>query len=83
MPPIKSTVEVHGPALRELRIRSGLGTEELAEMAGVKRPYITKLELGHSRRVSPRVFQALLSALSIKDRRALLADPFGASEDAA
>lgn len=73
-----TTVEVNGFALRELRIRSGLGVVELAEQVGVKRPYIAKIELGHSQRVSPRVYQSLLSALSITDRRVLLANPHGA-----
>lgn len=78
-----TTVEVHGFALRELRIRSGLSVVELAERVGVKRPYIAKIELGHSKRVSPKVFQSLLSALSITDRRVLLANPHGVEAMAA
>jgi transcriptional regulator with XRE-family HTH domain len=72
-----TTIEVNGYAIRELRIRSGVGVAELAEQVKVKRPYVAKIELGHSRRVSPRVFQALLDALSITDRRVLLANPHG------
>lgn len=72
-----TTVEVNGFALRELRVRSGLGVQELAAQVGVQRPYIAKIELGHSRRVSPKVYNALLSALSITDRRVLLANPHG------
>lgn len=78
MPSTATTVEVNGFALRELRIRSGLGVADLAEQVGVQRPYIAKIELGHSRRVSPKVFNALLSTLTINDRRALLANPHGA-----
>lgn len=74
-----TTIEVNGFALRELRIRSGLGVAELAQQVGVQRPYIAKIELGHSRRVSPKVFNGLLAALSINDRRALLANPHGAA----
>jgi transcriptional regulator with XRE-family HTH domain len=70
-----TTVEIHGYALRELRIRSGLGVAELAAAVGVQRPYIAKIELGHSRHVSPKVFNALMSALAITDRRVLLANP--------
>lgn len=77
-----TTIEVNGYALRELRIRSGLGVAELAAQVGVQRPYIAKIELGHSRRVSPKVFNALLSALSINDRRALLANPHGVASEA-
>ena len=78
-----TTVEVHGPAIREIRVRSGLGVMDLATAAGVQRAYIAKLELGHSRRVSPQVFNALLAALSINDRRAIMANPYGAAERAA
>lgn len=72
-----TTVEVNGFALRELRVRSGVGVADLAARAGVQRPYIAKIELGHSRRVSPKVFNELLSALAITDRRVLLANPHG------
>lgn len=72
-----TTVEINGYALRDIRVRSGIGVVELAERVGVKRPYIAKIELGHSRRVSPRVYNALLSALSITDRRVLLSNPHG------
>jgi len=77
-----TTIEVNGYALRELRIRSGLGVADLAREVKVQRPYIAKIELGHSRRVSPRVFAALLTALSINDRRALLANPHGTTDEA-
>lgn len=80
MPTTPTTVEVNGYAIRELRVRSGLGVAELADQVGVKRPYIAKIELGHSRRVSPKVFKALMDALSIQDRRSLLANPHGADE---
>ena len=73
-----TTVEVNGFALREIRMRSGIAVLELAEQIGVKRPYIAKIELGHSQRVSPRVFNALLQALAITDRRVLMANPHGA-----
>lgn len=75
-----TTIEVNGYALRELRVRSGIGVADLAKQVGVQRPYIAKIELGHSRRVSPKVYTALLSALSITDRRVLLANPHGAVE---
>ncbi len=77
MPPTPTTVEVNGYALRELRIRSGLGVAELAAQVGVQRPYIAKIELGHSTRVSPKVYNAILAALTIQDRRVLMAHPHG------
>lgn len=76
----KPTVEINGFALRELRIRDGRSVQTLAAEVGVQRPYIVKIELGHSRRVSPKVFNALLAAFSINDRRVLLANPHGAAE---
>lgn len=76
-----TTIDVHGPALREIRVRSGMSVAELATAIDVQRPYITKLELGHSRRVSPRVFNAIISALAISDRRAIMAHPYGASDE--
>jgi transcriptional regulator with XRE-family HTH domain len=81
MPSTPTTVEINGYALRELRVRSGLGVHELAAQVGVQRPYIAKIELGHSRRVSPKVYNAILSALSITDRRVLLSNPHGADID--
>lgn len=68
-----TAVAINGPALRELRIRTGISVADLAREIEVGRAYITKIELGHSKRVSPGVFDALLRALRISDRRALLA----------
>ena len=72
----RTTVAINGYALRELRVRSGIGVADLAEQVGVQRPYIAKIELGHSRRVSPKVYNALLAALAIEDRRVLMANPY-------
>jgi transcriptional regulator with XRE-family HTH domain len=66
---------INGAALREIRIRTGLSVAALAVDVGVSRPYIARLELGHSLRVSPQVYDAILRALMIIDRRALLAAP--------
>lgn len=75
-----TTIEIHGPAVREIRVRSGMSVADLAIAAGVKRPYIAKIELGHSRRVSPKVFNAVVAALGITDRRAIVANPYGDSD---
>lgn len=79
MPVTATTIEINGYALRELRKRSGLGVAEFAAQVGVQRPYIAKIELGYSKRVSPKVFNAILSTLTITDRRVLLAHPHGAT----
>jgi len=74
-----TNIDIHGPAVREIRLRSGVSVQELAEAMGVTRAYVAKIELGHSRRVSPKAFNALLAALGIHDRRAIMANPYGAS----
>lgn len=71
-----TTISVNGFALRELRIRSGIGVSQLASQVGVQRAYIAKIELGHSRRVSPKVYNAILESLAITDRRTLMIDPY-------
>ncbi len=76
-----TTIDIHGPAVREIRVRSGMSVADLARAVGVQRPYIAKIELGHSRRVSPKTFNGLLAALSIQDRRAIMAHPYGAAAD--
>lgn len=73
-----ATVEVHGPAIREIRIRSGMGVAALAAAAGVTRSHIANIELGQRRRLTPKTFNALVAALAISDRRAILANPYGA-----
>ena len=76
-----TTIEINGYALRELRIRSGLEIAALAQQVGIHRASMANLELGHRQRVSPKVFNAMLSALAITDRRVLLANPHGVVAD--
>lgn len=76
----QTTVEVNGYALRHVRVLSGIGVADLAAAVGVQRPYIAKIELGHSQRVSPKVYNALLAALAITDRRVLMANPHGPAD---
>lgn len=77
----RTTVGVHGFALREIRVRSGIETAALAAQLDVDRSYIAKIELGHSTRVSASFYASLLAALGITDRRTLMAYPV--HEDAA
>lgn len=70
-----TAIEINGYALRKIRVLSGIGVADLAGQIGKTRSYIAKLELGHNRRVSPAVYNALLEALDIQDRRTLLASP--------
>lgn len=77
-----TTVEINGFAMRDIRVRTGVSVQELADRVDVKRPYIAKIELGHSRRVSPKVYNALLTALAITDRRVLMVNPHSQDEAA-
>lgn len=74
-----STVAINGYALRAIRKLMNVSPRELAEKIGRDRTYIVKMETGHPR-VSTDTYDALLEALAIEDRRALLAAPH---EDAA
>lgn len=66
-------VEVHGYALRIIREARGRKVADLAEALGVDRSYITHIENGSKRRVSPEFYAALLHELQIEDYRGLLA----------
>jgi transcriptional regulator with XRE-family HTH domain len=70
-----TTVAVNGYAGREIRNNHGLDAGEVAAKMGISRVYLYKIELGHSLRVSPRVFKAWMDALGVTDRRVLLANP--------
>lgn len=66
-------VEVHGYALRVIREARGRKVADLAEALGVDRSYITHIENGSKRRVSPEFYAGLLRELQVEDYRALLA----------
>lgn len=75
MPPkvTRSPIEVHGYALRVIREARGRKVADLAEALGVDRSYITHLENGSKRNVSPEFYASLCTQLLIEDQRALLA----------
>jgi predicted transcriptional regulator len=77
------TVEIHGYALRAIRVACGRDVAGLAEAVGVGRAYITRIELGHSPRVSQVLYNRLISELQIADPRALLAVAPPREEDVA
>lgn len=66
-------VEVHGFALRVIREARSRKVADLAAALGVDRSYITHIENGSKRRVSPEMYTRLLHELQIDDYRALLA----------
>lgn len=69
----REAVEVHGYALRVIREGRGRKVADLAAALGVDRSYITHIENGSKRRVSPEFYSSLLHELVIDDYRALLA----------
>lgn len=73
MPSERRTVDIHGYAFRAIREAKGLKVAVLADRLECDRSYLTKIELGHSRRVSVAFYNALLRELMIDDFRALLA----------
>lgn len=75
-----TTIPINGFACREIRVRSGIDIAPFAELVGVSRAYMAKIELGHSTKVSPKVFAAIQGGLGVRDRRALLAHPHAAEE---
>lgn len=72
-----STVAINGYALRVIRKLSNLTPASLAESIDRDRSYVAHIESGRVGRVSTATFDALLQALAIEDRRALLAFPHG------
>ena len=58
------TLKRFGDKVRELRIKKGLSQEQLAELSGLHRTYISSLELG-KRNVSLINIFALAKALSV------------------
>lgn len=83
MPRIARTIDVHGFALREIRESRGRKVADLAAALDVDRSYITHLENGSKRRVSPEVFAGICNELTVHDRRALLLDPYALADEAA
>lgn len=70
-----SSVSINGFALRVIRERTGIKVAELAEALDVNRSYITKIEIGSSKRVGVDLYRRLLEHLQIQDHRTLLASP--------
>ncbi len=58
------TLKRFGEKVRELRIKKGLSQEQLAELSGLHRTYISSLELG-KRNVSLINIYALAKALGV------------------
>lgn len=70
-----ANIAINSAALRRIRQLTGLGVTDLARAAGLTPSYLSNLEAGRRRAVSPQVFASLCEALQITDRRALMASP--------
>lgn len=63
------TFEVDGDAIREERMQAGLSRAELAKRAGISHRYVAALEEGTRRRMGPKRYIALRTALKATDDR--------------
>ena len=64
-PATSAPVEINAVKLRELRQEQGLTQQDLAARCGVSAAYISQLEIGYRRRVSPPLYVRLAEALQI------------------
>lgn len=65
---IPPTVEIDGAKLRELRVRTGENLKAFAARAGITFQYLSQLELGVRRQVSPPTFVRICDALGVANR---------------
>lgn len=70
-----ASIAINGPAVRHIRTFTGLTGAALAREVGVTPTYISQIETGKAKRVSPTVFAALRAALAVGDVRVLMATP--------
>lgn len=68
-----ASVRIDRRKLRRARQLMGLNQLELAEASGLKGPYISHLETGRRRTLSPGAYARICDALAIQDRTELLA----------
>ena len=70
-----TTFEVDGDAIREERMQAGLTQTELARRVGISPRYVSALESGERRRMTPGPYIALRTALKATDERLQPARP--------
>lgn len=71
-----NAIRVNGAAIRTIRKDRGLDQTTFAKRVGKDRAYISHIEAGR-RSPSPETFEAIVQALKLEDRTAILADPLG------
>lgn len=72
MEPTPAGVEIAGGSVREQRKLLGDNLVTFASKAGITFQYLSQIERGDRRTVSPRVFAQICDALGVTDRRELL-----------
>lgn len=77
-----ASIHINGPAIRALRMAKGVGVSPFAVRLGCHRSYLSNIEIGTYRRVSPEMFAKLVAALALEDDRAIRLHPFGMAESA-
>ena len=70
-----TTVEINGYAGRAIRELLGFKPTAVAKKMQVGLPYVSKMENGHTTRVSTVTFRRWQEALLVADPRALMANP--------
>lgn len=64
-----TTFEVDGDAIREERMQAGMSRSDLADLVKVTERYIGHLENGTRRRMRPKSYKRLRTALRASDER--------------
>lgn len=64
--------EIDGARLRELRKISGMSVTDAAKKIGIATAYLSQIERGDRRTVSPATFGRICDAMGIEDRASLL-----------
>lgn len=64
--------EIDGARLRELRKISGMSVTDAAKKIGIAIAYLSQIERGDRRTVSPATFGRICDAMGIEDRASLL-----------
>ena len=70
-----ANVAINGATLRHLRILNGLGVTALANELECSPAYVSRMESGRAKRVSPAMFAKLRTTLAVTDPRVLMANP--------
>jgi transcriptional regulator with XRE-family HTH domain len=70
-----ANVEINGATIRHLRVHNGFGVTALARELGCSPAYVSRMESGRAKRVSPAMFAKLRAALAVIDPRVLMAKP--------